>query len=130
MNFMRTKKVALIAGVASLGLLGSAGPASGHAFSDSSSVGIDHDGGAFFGGVAADHRKCKRGRTVRLYKLRRNRGGRLVGVDRTGKAGNYRIRKPGARGRYYVVVARKAGGRYGHSHICRADRSPTRRVRR
>ena len=130
MNRMRTKRVALLAGVASLGLLGSATPASGHAFTDESSVTINYDGTNFYGSVSADHRSCKRNRTVRLYKVRTNRRDAIVGVDTTGHNGNYRMHKPRAKGRYYTVVARKASGRYGHSHVCRRDRSPTRFVRR
>lgn len=127
---MRTKKVALRAGLASVGLLGSATPAAGHAFTDESTVTIDYDGTNFYGSVSADHRTCKRNRTVRLYKVRKNRRDAIVGMDTTGFNGNYRMHKPRAKGRYYTVVARKVSGGYGHSHVCRKDRSPTRWVRR
>lgn len=130
MNRMRTKKVVLLAGLASLGLLAPVTPAAGHAFTDGSTVTINYDGRGFYGSVAADHRSCKRNRTVRLYKVRRNRRNAIVGVDTTGYHGNYRIHKPRAKGRYFTVVARKAGGGYGHSHVCRSDRSPNRFVRR
>lgn len=131
MNHMRTKRVALLAALASIGLLGSAGPASAHAFTDESTITIDYDGTNFYGSVAADHRTCKRNRIVRLYKERGpNRRDLIVGMDTTGYNGNYRMHKPRAKGRYYTRVARKAGGGYGHSHVCRGDRSPTRFVRR
>ena len=126
---MRTSTRATLATlVAGLTILAMAPVAQGHTFNAPSTVTIDYDGRNFYGSVASARRSCTRGRKITLFKQRPGRD-RRVAFDTTNRSGNYRIHRPRARGRFYVKVARRASGGYGHSHVCGRDRSPTRRVR-
>jgi CSLREA domain-containing protein len=73
----------------------------------------------FKGDVLAGRRRCVSDRTVLLKK-----GKTTIGKDTTGSGGNWRVKAPGANGRYAAVATRKvftAGN--GDTVICARDRS-------
>jgi hypothetical protein len=128
-NRMRAKTVALgLALVAPL-LVATATEASAHNASFDSSVSIDYDRPNFVGRVSSERDRCEQGRSVSVFK-KRDGADRLIGTDETNDNGFYSVNKPGARGRFYAVVAREVFGGYGHRHVCEADTSNTIRVRR
>lgn len=83
----------------------------------------------FYGDVSSVKRKCVRGRNVRLYKLSRDGDRKLVGRDRTGRSGNWRIPKDNPRGRYTAEIGPKFYQGYAHTIKCQGDRSPIIKVR-
>lgn len=83
----------------------------------------------FYGDVSSVKRKCVRGRNVRLYKLQRDGDRRLVGRDRTGRSGNWRIPKDNPKGRYTAEIGPKFYQGYAHTIKCQGDRSPIIKVR-
>ncbi len=85
---------------------------------------------AFKGSLASQRDECTQGRRVILKKARPGRD-RVVGRDRSGRAGNWKIVKRRARGRFYAVVRRQQkNAASGAILICLSDRSPTITVRR
>jgi hypothetical protein len=88
----------------------------------------DSHGGTFKGAVANNKNKCVKGRSVKLFRVRRGPD-QNVGSDTTNRSGNWSIREPGANGRFYAKVA---GSRFqkpdGFTHRCGRDKSVTIRV--
>jgi hypothetical protein len=124
---MRAKTMALgLALVAPL-LVATATEGSAHNASFDSNVSIDYDPPNFEGRVRSERDRCERGRTVSVFK-KRDGDDRLIGSDTTNDNGFYSVSKPGARGRFYAVVAREVFGGYGHRHVCQGDTSGTIRV--
>lgn len=102
--------------------------ASAHVFqSESRTRHFRYEDKKFKGRVKSPRPACE-SRKVVIKKVVDGRN-RVVGSDETNDEGKFRVRKPNARGRYYAKVRGKANGSYGHSHICRAARSDTIRVR-
>ncbi len=91
---------------------------------------IDYSRGAFRGSVGSSKRRCQQFRLVTLKKQRPGKN-KVKGQDSSNRAGNWRIFKRRARGRFYALVARKVfTARNGDRIVCQRDKSPTRRVRR
>lgn len=98
---------------------------SAHTRTYGSNVTIRKDGKVFKGTVGNARTKCQRGRTVTLYKARKNRPNKVIGSDRSNFHGNWYIPvdpNP-TRGRFFARAKGRADGRYGHNHRCGADRS-------
>lgn len=129
-----TKALALgMAIILAVGMWSIVGPiprSSAHFDVGTTSTTINHDGTAFFGQVTSNRRRCKRGRAVRLIKLRRNRPNRVIARDTSNRFGNWRIKRPRANGRFRVRIRYVRTVSYGHNHRCRATRSTVMRVRR
>lgn len=79
----------------------------------------------FRGSVNSSVKNCQKGRGM---KLKRHVPGknRTVGTGKSGRSGNYKFLERNARGRYYVVAAKKKfTNRKGTVIVCRRDKSPT-----
>jgi hypothetical protein len=83
--------------------------------------------GRFRGRLFSSKRRCETFRLVRLFKVKRGKD-KKIGQDQANGQGRWRIRKPNAKGRFYVRVARKEFTQGGNLHICLKGRSG--RVRR
>jgi hypothetical protein len=83
-------------------------------------------GRAFKGSVGSSRKRCQTQRMVTLLKR-----GRARGTDTSNRAGNYKINKRRARGRFKTRAARKVfTANNGDTIICQKDTSPTIRVGR
>ena len=91
------------------------------------SVSIKRTSGAFTGRIRSDHSRCRNGRSVSLYRMRKGRD-RLIGSGESDQ-GRYTIAAKRRRGRYYVRVTGERFGGYGHRHTCPALQSGTVRLR-
>lgn len=80
-----------------------------------------------FKGVVKTATKCKGQRQVVVRRIRKGPD-QLIGRDTTGADGKWSVREPGANGRYYAKVLRRAFTSSGTQVVCRGDRSETRRV--
>ena len=123
-NRMRMTTVALAVILVVPFLVATAAWVSAHNASFNSSVSISYEPPNFEGQVSSERDRCERGRSVSVFK-KRDGADRLIGTDTTNDSGFYSVNKPGARGRFYAVVAREVFGGYGHRHVCEADTSNT-----
>ena len=80
-----------------------------------------------FKGVVKTATKCKGQRQVVVRRIRKGPD-LLIGRDTTGADGKWSVREPGANGRYYAKVLKRAFTSSGTQIVCRGDRSVTRRV--
>ena len=80
-----------------------------------------------FKGVVKTATKCKGQRQVVVRRIRKGPDA-LIGRDTTGADGKWNVREPGANGRYYAKVLRRAFTSSGTQVVCQGDRSDTRRV--
>lgn len=79
----------------------------------------------FWGSVHNEDKACTRNRMVNLYKLNSATGERkLVGRDRTGFTGNWRIVRDNPNGRYTAEVKSTTVTRETTETTCGSDRSP------
>lgn len=92
-----------------------------------SNVTIRLDGNVFKGAVGNPRAECQRGRTVTVFKIRRNGNLRRVGSDRTNANGNWFVptEDPRPEGRFFARGRPESFGRYRHLHRCGGDRSVT-----
>jgi hypothetical protein len=139
------KRAAVIAALMTAILLGSTvfstarylgwGVAGAHERKTRTVAGINYSQKRFFGRVNSRRPRCERRRRVALIKERKGISDRVVATTRSNRRGRWSIRvKRRPRGRFYVVVARRArttGYAPGpHLHVCRRDRSGKLRLRR
>jgi hypothetical protein len=81
-----------------------------------------------FGRIVSSQPFCKSNRKVRLFRMRPGRDA-VIGTDLTDREGEYRfVRQPRRDQTVYTVIVRRVHTSYGHSHICRADRSGNLRI--
>jgi hypothetical protein len=100
--------------------------AEAHTFTASPSVKIHVKGRRFYGRVRSAHLACKRHRRVTVVRARRVLSDIIVDRTRTGLLGRWHILRPRKpNGRFYALIPRKVVRKYGHLHVCRADRSRT-----
>jgi hypothetical protein len=131
MSRMRSGKAAVL----TLAVLALAIPGSliglAHSFDAQSTVTIKygHVRHAFVGRVSSPRVLCVAGRTVKVFKVIPGPN-RLIGIDATNARGRYAVPRQHPRGFFYARVIRSDTESYGHSHLCRGDRSPTIHVRR
>jgi hypothetical protein len=125
MTFVRTKKIVVAVGaVAALAL---APVAEAHTATGSTSTTIRYRSGAFRGRISSNQNFCLANRNVKLYKIRRGPD-RFLKSTRSSSTGRWRITRRRRPGRYYVVVASKSSGTYGHLHRCGIAQSRTVRL--
>lgn len=98
------------------------GAVQAHVTADGSTVTRGYDNGRFHGEVKSDPPRCRRDRQVGVFKVDQGPD-TLIDSDSTNADGVWVVPRPNAHGTFYAVVARKAAGSYGHSHVCRQDRS-------
>ena len=103
--------------------------ANAHRMSSDSRVTADYGRQTFRGDIAARPR-CRRNRTITVFKIKKNGDLRTVGSDETNGDGNWAVPTDPQpeNGRYFARATGRRGGRYGHSHRCEGDRSPTMRL--
>ncbi|HWL65747.1 MAG TPA: hypothetical protein VNP73_07225, partial [Actinomycetota bacterium] len=93
------------------------------------SISISFDRPAFKGTIRSGRAGCERGRRVVLKKKKRGVNPR-AGSDTSDRAGNWRIGRRNASGRYFAVAQRKVfTAANGDRIICDPKTSDTRRVR-
>ena len=81
-----------------------------------------------YGRIVSSRSFCKANRRVRLFRVRPGLD-RFLGSDLTDREGEYRfVRRPRRDQTVYTVIVRRVSTSYGHSHICRADRSRNLRI--
>lgn len=86
----------------------------------------DANANAHKGQVASRRAICQRGRKVVVKEVGKGR----VGSDRTNRAGNWKVRDRNAKGRFFAKVTKQRKTRAnGTVVICKADRSPTVRIK-
>lgn len=79
---------------------------------------------AFHGKVKSPNDACTQDRRVKLFKLKRNGGRRLLGKTRTNNTGKWKvIVDPLSSGIYRAVVKRRAEGTAGTIFVCLGDTS-------
>ncbi|HWL66279.1 MAG TPA: hypothetical protein VNP73_09935 [Actinomycetota bacterium] len=92
-------------------------------------VSIRYKRSAFRGAARSAASGCRSERTIDLRKQKRGRDPK-VGTAVTNANGNYRIREPRAKGKYYARAAQKTFiDENGDNIVCEAGKSRTKRVR-
>jgi hypothetical protein len=83
-----------------------------------------------FGTVGSPYAKCVKGRTVKLFQVRKHKPNRLLGVDRktgkpAGKGKGYWWIRTNLKGdkKYYAIVVEKRYRDHGKQHLCKAYRT-------
>ena len=77
-----------------------------------------------YGKINSQHSFCRAGRTVRLLKVRPGPD-RFLAADGSDQEGEYMfVRHPRRDQTVYTRISRRVSTSYGHSHTCRAARSP------
>src|SRR5687767_7717281 len=122
MGKARVGKHLLVAAALTAGLL-PIGSVEAHVTADDSTVTRAYDNGRFHGQVKGDPPRCRRDRQVAVFKVR-DGDDKFIDSDTTNVDGVWSFPQPNANGTFYAVVGRDVNGRYGHSHVCRSDRSP------
>ncbi|MDQ4064567.1 MAG: hypothetical protein M3161_00795 [Actinomycetota bacterium] len=87
------------------------------------SIRFDVESSVFLGTVRSAT-KCERLRDVVLRRVREGRDP-IVGQDVTNRRGKWKVRLPGANGRFYAQVIKRAFQQGDTRVVCRADRSRT-----
>ena len=100
-NRMRMMTVALALVLVAPLLVATAAVVNAHEASFDSRVTIRYDRPDFVGRVFSERESCERDRTVRIFKVRKGVD-RFIGQDETNDNGFYRVRKTGARGKFYA----------------------------
>jgi hypothetical protein len=123
MRHIRT--LAVLAAVLCLLAVG-AGVAAAHTFRADSEVTIRYNDAEdrFQGRVLSERPSCERNRLVVVFRDNPNQDS-PVGGDVTNDNGRWRVPENNPRGDYYAKVFRRKVTREGHTHVCRADVSPT-----
>jgi len=119
------KLLAVLAAVLSLLAVG-VGVAAAHTFRADSEVTITYNDAKerFQGRVSSDRPRCVKNRLVVVF--RDNPGEDApVGSDTTNDNGFWSVEEKNARGDFYAKVLRRKQTSAGHTHVCRADLSPT-----
>jgi hypothetical protein len=119
------KLLAVLAAVLSLLAVG-AGVATAHTFRAASEVTITYNDAQdrFQGRVSSERPRCVKNRLVVVF--RDNPGDDApVGSDTTNDNGFWTVEQKNARGDFYAKVFRRKHTSTGHTHVCRADVSPT-----
>jgi hypothetical protein len=90
--------------------------------------GLYEEGDTFDGDVGSKRKKCRKGRTVKLFRVQDNR---LIGTDTTNGSGHYEVTVGGeaAQGDYFAKAKKKAIKNPNHKHICKKGKSQTISVR-
>ncbi len=83
-----------------------------------------NDARAVFKGAVRSASKCERLREVVLRRVREGRDP-IVGRDNTNREGKWRVRLPGANGRFYAKVLKRAFQQGETRVVCQAGRSRT-----
>jgi hypothetical protein len=79
---------------------------------------------AFHGKVKSSNSACLQPRLVKLFKLRRNGGRKLLGKSHTDSAGRWQvIVDPLSSGAYRAVVKQREEGTAGTIFVCARDKS-------
>jgi hypothetical protein len=81
-----------------------------------------------YGRIVSSRAFCRADRRVRLFRVRPGPD-RFLASDLTDNEGEYRfVRHPRRDQTVYTRIARRVHTSYGHSHVCRADRSRNLRI--
>jgi hypothetical protein len=94
-----------------------------------------HHGSPFHGRVKSERPKCRKGRFVKLFRIKAGGAKVLVGTDTTGQRNQWRVRGldiPDVQVAKYIARAKKKNftNKKGINVICRRDRSRILRIRR
>jgi hypothetical protein len=130
---MKLSRLAIYVGVAILvvGAVG-AGVATAHKKKFKTTVTIQWNsnegqyssGDTFTGNVGSKKKKCRKDRTVKVFKVQ---GDRLIGTDQTSNRGRYVVRVGGdaTPGDYFAKAKKKVIKKNAkHKHVCKKGRSP------
>jgi hypothetical protein len=92
-----------------------------------SEIKIRNHAPAFHGRITSSNDACEEGRSVRLFKERRNGGRKLLGTTVSDLEGKWQVLvDPLASGAYFAVAQRRAEGTAGTIFVC--DRAKSRFV--
>jgi hypothetical protein len=93
----------------------------------SSEIKIRNHAPAFHGRIVSDNDACEQGRSVKLFKERRNGGKRLLGTTTSDLEGKWAVLvDPLSSGAYFAVAQRREEGTAGTIFVC--DRAKSRIV--
>ena len=120
----RSARIALIAG----GLLALAAvPALAATVHIESEIKLRNNAPAFHGRIVSDNDACEQGRSVKLFKERRNGGKRLLGTTTSDLDGKWQVLvDPLSSGAYFAVAQKREEGTAGTIFVC--DRAKSRIV--
>jgi hypothetical protein len=93
----------------------------------SSEIKLRNHAPAFHGRITSDNSACEQGRSVKLFKERRNGGKKLLGTTTSGLEGKWQVLvDPLSSGAYFAVAQERKEGTAGTIFVC--DRAKSRFV--
>jgi hypothetical protein len=93
----------------------------------SSEIKLRNHAPAFHGRIVSDNDACEQGRSVKMFKQKRNGGKKLLGVTTSDLEGKWQVLvDPLSSGAYFAVAQRREEGTAGTIFVC--DRAKSRIV--
>jgi hypothetical protein len=90
-----------------------------------SEIKIRNHAPAFHGRITSDNDACEQGRSVKLFKAKRNGTKKLLGTTTSDLAGKWQVLvDPLESGAYFAVAQRRSEGTAGTIFVCDRAKSP------
>jgi hypothetical protein len=121
---MRIGPVRTLAAGALLAFTAVATASAGNTETIASEIKLRNNAPAFHGRIVSDNDACEQGRSVKLFKERRNGGKKLLGTTTSDLEGKWQVLvDPLSSGAYFAVAQRREEGTAGTIFVCERAKS-------